>query len=347
MSTTNDLSEAATVDSGDADGRPTEGSAPVDWRDRWAPVMAEPEPASPESASDAATTDTVADVPVDNASVTASRAVLTPVLGTGSGGDELGEEEPAWPGAGLGRAVSPMTPVFVGSGVGGAGCTVATLLLAAALGDRGVHALAVDGTATGGDLHRRAGFGEGCPAWQDWIERGAHPDELPEPTRPQVPVLRRDPLRPDYRSPLAATIEAVRAAGRVPVVDLGASLGSAHTRDVLERGGLLVVVVPDRADAANRFRATLTALANQVGVEQISRIWVVVTGQSPSFSPAWFTLREHLAPRVAGVHSLDYEPALAWGQDVDASFLASRSQTIATLAEAAQTTTLSGAGQRR
>lgn len=232
-------------------------------------------------------------------------------------------------------------PVVVGSGVGGAGVTVTSLLLTSALTARAASAIAVDGTAVGGDLHRRAGLPEDTLDWQGWLRGGADQAVLPRTGGDdEAPaVLRRDPTVPDYLSPLAAVTATLAAAGRVPVVDAGAALGSMHCDGVLELAGTLVVVVPDRADAANRMRPVLTGLVARYGVERLSQTHIVVAAQARSWSPTLFTLRDNLGDRVAGVHALDYDVELAWGQTVPADRLAAASTAITELAD-----TIVGAG---
>lgn len=207
----------------------------------------------------------------------------------------------------------PETPVLVAGVCGGAGTSVVAALAGLS---GGPGAVCVDGTSTGTDLALRLTGGAG-PDWQSWLSRRDGDDTL-SGTDEGLLVLRRDRAAPDYSSPLPVVVQRLRTLGLRPIVDLGASVGSAWSKEVVDgvaagRAGL-VLVVPDRPDGANRARPVLSLIADQLGDDALARLVVVVTTQLPGLPGSVAGIvRDKLAGIVAATVHLDYDPYLARG----------------------------------
>lgn len=222
--------------------------------------------------------------------------------------------------------IDTLRPLLVVGGCGGAGTTSVALGLAssAALACANGWPVVVDATAAGGDAAARGGDDfESATTMQGWLSVR----DAPSPTRIEnccsrassgALILGRDATELPWRASFLTVAALLRDGGYTPIFDGGSAAWARHLVPLLTEASLrLVVVIPARADAANRLRRVLDWLDREVGSHAMSAAQIVVSSQT-GLDDAQVAghLRRWLDDAVGAVVEIPYDPHLALGDTV-------------------------------
>ncbi|WP_194829291.1 hypothetical protein [Nocardia sp. XZ_19_231] len=221
----------------------------------------------------------------------------------------------------------PWPPVLIIGGCGGGGATTTTLGLASQIADL-VRSVAVDGTASGGDLALRgADLRFAGSTLQSWlsaasIPAGAALGSSLSLASSGAAIVRRDASALPRRETIATVCDRLLAEGLVPIVDGGASAAARDLRPLLDYPDVRVAVtIPARMDAANRVAITLRQLDEEFGESLIASTVLVVSHQSSHTPPVAAALAQHYGGWVSGVIEVAFDPHLAIGRTITNSAL--------------------------
>ncbi|NUS45120.1 MAG: hypothetical protein HOQ24_15705 [Mycobacteriaceae bacterium] len=196
----------------------------------------------------------------------------------------------------------------------------------------GTPTVAVDATPAGGDLALRGADARYLPiSLQSWLYGNGGGSAAPledclSRASSGAGLLWRDaaPLR--QRATFAAVGEELALAGYAPVYDGGTPIAARQLQPLLADPDLaLVLVIPCRADAANRLRVALEWLDDEYGDGDgiVSGTTIVVSHQLPEGEPdIGGYLRENLSGWVRDIREIPYDAQLARGELVTHSVLA-------------------------
>lgn len=201
--------------------------------------------------------------------------------------------------------------VVVGGGHGGSTATTTTIGIATALADRGITVVAADGTSDGGNLFERSAADRLSPQKATLTAGLTVSSALST-----AGVIVCDTVTD---STMFDSIVADRGAARV--FDVGTALDT--TRMVtLRRTAVVVLTSTARAEPLSRLRASLNRLRHSHGPDALARTVVLISHTSTARAVDLTAVHDGLAPVVAALIEVDFDPALAAPGPLDASRVA-------------------------
>jgi MinD-like ATPase involved in chromosome partitioning or flagellar assembly len=218
--------------------------------------------------------------------------------------------------------------------VGGAGTTTVAALLGLTLSEEERRpVLVLDAAPGGGDLAARV-FGPantGAP-WEPWARQGANPRALHWQLNGKdfgAAFLTSEGFDHDAPRLIPLVIDTLTAKGWVVVVDAGSGAGSAVTSAALDAGAALVVVIPQRADGANRARLFLSRLTARRSRTALSDAVVVVSDHGLRQQSVYRAVSTGLGTAVSAVLRIPYERRFADGLTLTATTLGQATRSAA------------------
>lgn len=216
-----------------------------------------------------------------------------------------------------------MRRLLIIGGCGGAGATTTAWGLASAALESGrvAQPVVVDATASGGDLGSRASDAHESPATvQSWLQLREAPtaaciEDCASRTSLGVRLFSRDATNLPWRATFATISSLLSAAGYTPFFDGGAPAWARQLTTLLSDPGVRpLIVIPARADAANRLRGTLDWMDREIGSDAMSSAAIAVTRQTGvEDSTVAEHLRKWLTGAVGPVTEIPYDAHLAKG----------------------------------
>jgi MinD-like ATPase involved in chromosome partitioning or flagellar assembly len=216
-----------------------------------------------------------------------------------------------------------MRRLLIVGGCGGAGVTTTAWGIASAAleAGRAPQPIIVDATASGGDLAARTSDAHESPATaQSWLQLRDAPaaaciEDCSSRTSLGVRVLSRDASNLPWRATFATVSTLLSAAGYTPFFDGGAPAWGRQLSVLLADPGVRpLIVIPARADAANRLRGTLDWMDREIGSDAMRSAAIVVTRQTGvEDSTVAEHLRKWLAGAIGPVTEIPYDAHLAIG----------------------------------
>ncbi|MBC2641119.1 MULTISPECIES: hypothetical protein [unclassified Rhodococcus (in: high G+C Gram-positive bacteria)] len=221
----------------------------------------------------------------------------------------------------------PMSILVLGA-CGGAGATTTALGLANTAAVRGGAVVAVDATPAGGDIAERGADAVlSVSGLEQVVAAGPVADDVFDGycsrTSAGTCILNRIGNQTATDREFDALTGALRARGGSAVHDLGHRLRAAYLAPLLSTPSPIVLVVPCRADAFNRLRATLQSIGDTLGEPGLARTDVTVSNQDAT---GWQVdvdlLRQYLGGQVWGIETIPYDEHLGMGIVIDHARLA-------------------------
>ena len=218
-------------------------------------------------------------------------------------------------------------------GCGGAGATTTTWGLASAAA-RAARPVIVDATPWGGDVASRASDAHESPATvQTWLQLRDAPtsaciDECTSRTSVGVRIMARDASHLPWRATFATVSSLLNTAGYTPFFDGGAPVwGRQLTALLADPIVRPLIVIPARADAANRLSRTLDWMDREIGADAMASAAIAVARQTGVDDATVANhLRKWLAGAVGPVTEIPYDAHLAKGQTLTWSRLNERTR---------------------
>lgn len=240
---------------------------------------------------------------------------------------------------------------MVAGTVGSAGATTLAVLLGAVLAEEDERkVLLLDAAPAGGDLSPRV-FGttnSGQP-WEDWARAGANTAVLRRQLGKEswgTAILGAEELPPDAGQLLFSLIETVTAQGWIVVVDAGSgAVGSPVLSAAIAAEAVLVLVIPQRVEGANRARLFLSRLARRHGLPVVRDAVVAVSDQGAKQPHVLKAISEGLADKVSSVVQIPADRTLANGRELSPRNIGHATKSA--VSELVEALTLTRAASRR